>query len=174
MRREDRRVRIGPVLMLAAFAVMATRAHAADDVRGREALQRARRLVDVDAGVKIVLIDPELAPDPETFRHLDAFIVREPSGVLRPAIYINRRSEIVRQAAAGSDLHVSVLAAVIHHEARHLAGASEAEARRAELEFFRSLVVRGDVSPTIGLRYLRLLARRADDRTFPSGRDASR
>ena len=59
-----------------------------------------------------------------------------------PIIYINRRSEIVRRAVGGTEFYVVVLAAVIHHEAQHLAGASEAEARRAEFAFFQSLLRR--------------------------------
>ena len=46
-------------------------------------------------------------------------------------------------AVEGTEFYVVVLAAVIHHEAQHLAGASEAEARRAEFAFFQSLVSRG-------------------------------
>ena len=45
-----------------------------------------------------------------------------------------------------------MLAAVIHHEAQHLAGASEAEARRAEFAFFQSLVSRGYVQFDLGFR----------------------
>ena len=69
-----------------------------------------------------------------------------------PIIYINRRSEIVRRAVGGTEFYVVVLAAVIHHEAQHLAGASEAEARRAEFAFFQSLVSRGYVQFDLGFR----------------------
>ena len=75
-----------------------------------------------------------------------------------PIIYINRRSEIVRRAVGGTEFYVVVLAAVIHHEAQHLAGASEAEARRAEFAFFQSLVSRGYVQFDLGFRYLQLLS----------------
>lgn len=152
-------------VMLAVMVIVtfATQVQASDDRDGgdeREILRRALCLVTVDAAVRVVLIEPELTPEPEALRGLDAFVVREPSGALRSAIYINRRSEIVRLAAAGSDFHVHVLAAVIHHEARHLKGASEAEARSAEMEFFRSMVDRGQVPTGLGERYLQLLASR--------------
>jgi hypothetical protein len=147
-------------VLLAVFVVAAhvTQARASD--RAHDALERARRLVGLEVAVKVVLIDPELAPDSESLRGLDAFIVRERGGSLRPTIYVNQRSEIVRRAAAGSEFYVHVLAAVIHHEARHLEGASEAEARRAEVDFFRTLMARGDVSPAQGLQYLARLTRR--------------
>jgi hypothetical protein len=133
------------------------------DERGEAiALQRALRLVTVDPSVRVVLIEPELAPDPEALRSLDAFTVRQADGTLRPVIYVNRQSAIVQAGASGSDFYVKVLAAVIHHEARHLEGASESEACRAEMEFFRSLVARGEVPSVAGLSYLQLLARRPD------------
>lgn len=130
--------------------------------REHGALQRALRLVRVEAAVSVKLIDPDLAPDPEPLRRLDAFVVREPGGALRPVIYINLRSETVRHATR-SDFGVAVLAAVIHHEWHHLKGASETEACRAEVAFFRSLVNRGLVGRGPGGEYLRLLARRDDD-----------
>jgi hypothetical protein len=69
----------------------------------------------------------------------------------------------VQQTTAGSALYVDVLAAVIHHEAQHLDGASEADASRAEQQFFRSLIGKGTVpsasacaisrcSPVVGTR----------------------
>jgi hypothetical protein len=139
-----------------------------DDGGERETLRRALSVVKVDSAVRVVLIDPELAPEPEALRDLDAFVVREPNGALRPVIYINRQSHIVRRAAAGSDFYVYVLAAVIHHEAHHLKGASEAEARRAEIEFFRSVIDRGKVPASLGRTYLQVLARR------PGETDSSR
>jgi hypothetical protein len=134
----------------------------ADERSEAVALQRALGLVKVAPSVRVVLIEPELAPDPEALRSLDAFTVRQTDGTLRPVIYINRHSQIVQAGASGSDFYVKVLAAVIHHEARHLEGASESEACRAELEFFRSLVDRGEVPAVAGLSYLQLLARRPD------------
>jgi hypothetical protein len=133
------------------------------DERGEAAaLQRALRLVKLDPSVRVILIEPELAPDPEALRSLDAFTVRQTDGTLRRAIYINRRSEIVQAGASGSDFYVKVLAAVIHHEARHLEGATEREACQAEMEFFRSLVTEGEVPAVLGLSYLQLLSRRPE------------
>ena len=88
--------------------------------------------------------------------------MREEGGQFRPVIYVNCRSQIVQRAAAGADAYVIVLAAVLHHEAQHVNGATEADARRAEVEFFQSRVRRGDVSPEIGEAYLELLARRSN------------
>jgi hypothetical protein len=132
----------------------------ADERSEVAALQRALRLVTLDPSVRVVLIEPELAPDPEALRSLDAFTVRQNDGTLRRAIYINRRSAIVQAGASGSDFYVKVLAAVIHHEARHLEGALEPEARQAEMEFFRSLIKEGEVPDVLGLSYLQLLSRR--------------
>jgi hypothetical protein len=146
-------------LAISGFSITAL---AVDEHSEAAALQRALRLVRVDASVRVVLVEPELAPDPEALRSLDAFTVRQADGTLRPVIYVNRRSLIVQAGASGSDFYVKVLAAVIHHEARHLEGASESEACRAEMEFFRSLVARGEVPSVAGLSYLQLLARRPD------------
>jgi hypothetical protein len=121
-------------------------APASDADLEQEALRRALALVRVDSDVTVRLIDPALAPDANAIRRFDAFVVLEPDGSLRRAIYINRDSAIVRRAAEGSDLHVGVLAAVIHHEVQHLHGASEREARRAEREFFDALVARGQIA----------------------------
>jgi hypothetical protein len=51
---------------------------------------------------------------------------------------------------------------VIHHEAQRLDGASEADASRAEQQFFRSLIGNGTVPVSTSLRYLSVLARRQD------------
>jgi hypothetical protein len=58
-------------------------------------------------------------------------------------IYINRRSAIVPSDSAEERRGVEELAAVIHHEARHLAGDSEAEARRAERQFLKAIAGKG-------------------------------
>lgn len=154
------------VAMLFMAACLAPPAEACDDngdgEAGRRVLQRAMRLVRLAPGITARLIDPELAPDPEAVKRLDAFVVREVGGEFRPVIYVNCRSQIVQQAAAGADAYVIVLAAVLHHEAQHVKGATEADARRAEVEFFQSRVRRGDVSPEIGEVYLELLARRSN------------
>jgi hypothetical protein len=127
----------------------------------RRALARAASLAGLDPGVRAVLIEPDLAPNPEPLRRLDAFVVRETNGTLRRVIYVNRQSDLLRQAAAGSTLHVLVLAAVVHHEVQHLAGASELDARRAEVELFRTLLVREGQPSALGERYLEQLARAA-------------
>jgi hypothetical protein len=131
-----------------------------DTTSPRRALARALALVSLKPDVKVTLIDPELAADPDAIRTLDAFVVRQPDGALRPVIYLNAQSEILHRAAGGSDLYVAVLAAVIHHEAQHLNGAPERDARRAETEFFEALISRGAVSPRLGREYLQLLVRR--------------
>lgn len=125
--------------------------------REARALQRAVALAALEPEVRVSVIEPDLAPDPEPVRRLDAFIVRESDGSLRPVIYLNRRSAILREAAAGSRLYVGVLAAVLHHKARHLSGASETEARRAELAFFDRLISSGKVPAELGHRYRQLL-----------------
>ncbi len=109
----------------------------------------------------IVIIDPESVPDTTAVRQLDAFTVREIDGSLRSRIYINRESVVLQNAVAGVDLYRKVLAAVIVHEATHLAGGSETAAREAELQFFGGLVAKGLVSRQDGLRYLALLRQRS-------------
>jgi hypothetical protein len=163
------RQRLVTVMTGVALLVCPARAAQGQDENSRaerRALDRAVGLAGLDAGIRAVLIEPDLAPDPEPLRALDAFVVRERNGALRPIIYVNRRSEIVRQAADGSRLYGLVLAAVLHHEARHLAGASEADARHAELEHFRRLLARHDRPGEPDLRdparrYLERLARQA-------------
>ena len=103
-------------------------------------VERALRLVTLDPRWRVALIEPDLAPDPELIARLDAFIVRENDGRFRPVIFINRRSAILQRATAGIALAVEELAAVIHHEAEHLAGGSEIDAREAERAFLQSLV----------------------------------
>jgi hypothetical protein len=155
--------RWAPVIVLtAALSALLSRsglgAPVTDTHQQQEALRRALALVRLDSDVTVRLIDPALAPDADAIRRLDAFVVREPDGSLRRTIYINRESAIVQRAAEGSELHVGVLAAVIHHEVHHLHGASESEARRAEWEFFQSLVARGQIAFDPGWDYLQLLA----------------
>jgi hypothetical protein len=150
-------------------AALACGVHDSDGRVARQVLQRALRLVRLDPGVTVRLIDPELAADPAAAAKLDAFVVREPGGELRRVIYVNCRSEIVRQAAAGMNLYVVVLAAVIHHEAAHVNGASEDDARRAEVEFLRLQLERGQLSPAVGEAYLQLLARREAQPAIANG-----
>jgi hypothetical protein len=135
--------------MVVAFVVSDGRAFAensgTDGGRAREwrAIEWSLRLVALDQGIRVTLIDPDLAPDPDAIARLDAFIVRNAGGDLRPVIYINRRSTIVQRAAAGEARAIEELAAVIHHEARHLAGDSERDAICAERQFLQS-IGRGD------------------------------
>jgi hypothetical protein len=124
--------------------------------RGAEAriLDRALRLLPARPDVPVRLIEPELAADPDAIRRLDAFVVREPSGRLRRLIYLNSQSAMFQKALAGAALDVAILAAVIHHELEHLRGAGEAQARRAEREFFQRLVLEGQVATDEGLHHL--------------------
>ena len=146
-------------LLFFTFALASAPARASeDDPRARRALQRALELTSLESGVRVLFIEPDLAPCTLPIGRLDAFVIREPSGTPRRIIYINRRSEIVRRAVEGTEFYVVVLAAVIHHEAQHLAGASEGEARRAEFAFFQSLVSRGYVQFDLGFRYLQRLS----------------
>ncbi|HEY8550883.1 MAG TPA: hypothetical protein VIL35_13075 [Vicinamibacterales bacterium] len=129
---------------------------------GQAVLERAARLAALPGGVPVRLIDPEFAPDPEPLRRLDAFVVREPDGALRPVIYVNCRSALIARAQH-SAVDVSILAAVLHHEAQHLRGASEPEARRAELEFLRTLLQR-EGQLDAGRAYLQTLVAQLDRR----------
>jgi hypothetical protein len=132
----------------------------AGPVAERRAVERALRLMSATMTYPIVIIDPESVPDTTAVRQLDAFTVRETDGTLRSRIYINRESVVLQNAVEGVDLYCKVLAAVIVHEATHLAGGSEASAREAELQFFGGLVAKGLVSREDGLRYLDLLRQR--------------
>ena len=129
--------------------------------RGAEArvLEQAVRLLPARLDVPVRLIDPELAPDPEAIRRLDAFLVREPEGRLRRVIYLNCRTAMFENALLGAALDVGILAAVIHHELEHLRGAGEPEARRSERAFFQGLVRDGRVPTHAGLRHLAALER---------------
>lgn len=126
----------------------------------RVALERVVALLPRDLRYPIVVIDPEGVPDSQAVRRLDAFTVREPDGSMRPRIYLNRESFVVREVLKGSDFHAKVLAAIVVHEGSHVAGGSEVDARRAESRFFADLMARGIVSPEEGGRYLTLLRQR--------------
>jgi hypothetical protein len=165
---------VGCALWLSGTSAAATVELRAEDGRSSQpaqslsearVVQRAIDLLTLEPGIEVVLIDPELVPDPESIRRLDVFVVNEPDGSVRRVIYVNRESDIVRQAADGSELHVGVLAAVIHHEAQHLAGASEQKARQAELVFFHALIASGRIPSDAGHRYLQQLDQRADAET---------
>lgn len=121
------------------------------------AVERAIALLPQRPSVPIRVIDPDLAPDPEAIRRLDAFLVREKDGRLRQAIYLNGCSEVIENAIRGRDLDIAILAMVIRHEQEHLRGAREREARRAEQEFFRQLIRDGRVPVDEGVAYLNIL-----------------
>ena len=126
----------------------------------RLAFTRVLELLPRDFDTPIVVIDPEAVPDSSAVARLDAFTVQEPDGTLRQKIYLNRDSLVLREAAQGRDFFLKVLAAIIVHEAAHLSGASEADARRAESGFFAGLLARGLVNPEDGERYLAVLRSR--------------
>jgi hypothetical protein len=159
VRRNVRRIALGVLLVIAAPGVAAPQADPAvsSPEAERPAVVAALALVPVAMRRPIVVIDPEGAADPEAVRRLDAFTVREPDGRLRPKIYLNRESAILRQAASGCDFYVKVLAAVIVHEAAHLQGRGEHEARAAEIRFVSDLVNRGLLPTDDGMRYLATL-----------------
>jgi hypothetical protein len=126
----------------------------------RRAVAAALELVPRSSTYEVVIIDPDLTADPAAIRRLDAFTVREPDGRLRPRVYLNRESSLLREAARGVDFHIKALAAVIVHEIAHLDGGSEQTAREAEQRFFQDLVARGLVPQLDGMRYLSLLRER--------------
>jgi hypothetical protein len=142
-------------ILLGAFTIPAAAGGASPEAK---ALARALRLLPQRPSVSIRLIDPDLAADGDAIRRLDAFLVREPDGTVRQAIYLNRRSQMMEKAIGGRDIDVAILAAVIRHEMEHLRGGGEKEARRVEREFFQSLVFAGKVPTDEGLAYLRDLA----------------
>jgi hypothetical protein len=138
---------------LLAFTVVSV-AHAAPKGPEARALERAIKLLPQPPPVPVRLIDPELAPDSDAIRRVDAFLIREPNGTIRQAIFLNSRSSVVENALRGRDIDIAILAAVIRHEQEHLRGGSEREARRVEREFFQSLVFNGKVPLEEGLAYL--------------------
>ena len=141
------------------LAPAATDAQVPDTGRLSKAIARAVALADLPASVRVVAIDPQLAAEPAALASLDAFVVREADGRLRPVVYLNARSDLVREAARGSRLHTHLLAAVVVHEAQHLDGASEVDARRAEAAFIERLVRQQRVSPQVAGRYLEELTK---------------
>jgi hypothetical protein len=124
--------------------------------KGPEArvLERALKLLPQLPDTPVRFIDPELAPDPDAIRRVDAFLVRDLDGTIRQVIYLNRRSSLVEKALAGKDIDIAILAAVIRHEVEHLRGCGEREARNAEREFFQHLMFVGHVPLNDGLAYL--------------------
>lgn len=131
--------------------------------RERSAIEAAQRLVPRSTAYQIVIVDPDLAGDPDAIRRLDAFTVRESDDRIRQKVYFNRESQLLQQAAGGADFYVKVLAAVIVHEIAHLKGQGEIAARRVEKEFFERLIADGLVSSGDGLRYLTLLRNQPGD-----------
>jgi hypothetical protein len=129
----------------------------------RHALDAAKALIRTMLRYPVVLIDPELAPDPEAVRGLDAFIVTERDGRLRQKIYLNKESALFQRAADGDEFSVEVLAAVLVHEIYHLAGQKEPEARIAEQRFFSDLIAQGAVREADGLGYLAQLRDRPSE-----------
>ena len=129
----------------------------------RRALEAAKALIRERVRCPVVLIDPELAPDPEAIRRLDAFIVTEDDGRLRQKIYVNRESALFQHAADGDDFSIKVLAAVLVHETAHLAGQKEPEARVAEQRFFSDLIAAGAIPEHEGLRYLAQMRQQSID-----------
>ena len=159
-------LRVGLAVSLLLVTVPSTPAHAAAQ-KGPEArlLERALKLLPEAPTVPVRLIDPDLTADPEAVRRLDAFLVREASGKIRPVIYLNRSAAIVENALAGRDVDVAILAAVIRHEQEHLRGANEDQARLAERDFFLALVKDGRVPVDEGIAYLEVVQRHyRDDR----------
>jgi hypothetical protein len=92
---------------------------------------------------------------------LDAFTLREPSS---PVIYVVAQSELLKGARTGSPVYIAMLAAALWHEMAHLGGADERTARRVEEELWTGFVRDGVVDRLTGLRYLRALKDRPDDR----------
>lgn len=148
------------ILMCSTPAALAQPVEGDETLVAQAVLRRARDLARLEPGVRARLIDPELAADPRMVGALDAFVVREAGGQLRPTIYVNCRSPLVARAAAGDEVDVIALAAVLHHEAQHLRGASEADARRAETAFFKSELRRARIGGETATGYLRLLSYR--------------
>jgi hypothetical protein len=124
----------------------------------RRIIARATELAALPATIRVQAVDPELAPDPAAVHGLDAFVVREQDGRLRQVIYLNAASDLLRSSVDGSDIHLHLLAAVLVHEAHHLAGASEPEARRAEKAFIETLVAQRRLPPSLTRRYLEELS----------------
>ena len=142
------------LLVAAVLALAPAAAIAGGEPPEVRALERALKLLPKRPPAPIRFIDPELAADSEAIRRVDAFLVREPNGKVRNVIYLNRRSSVVEKAIAGREIDIAILAAVIRHEQEHLAGAGEPDARKAEREFFQSLVFTGRVPSDEGLAHL--------------------
>lgn len=121
------------------------------------AVGRAIKLLPQRPSVPIRVIDPNLAADPEAVRRVDAFLIRESDGRLRQAIHLNSECAVVRNAIRGRAIDIAILATVIRHEQEHLRGADEDQARRAERDFFRTLIQAGRVPVDEGAAYLNVL-----------------
>jgi hypothetical protein len=163
------RVSLATGLLLATSASLPAWA-AAQKTPETRLLERAVRLLPEPPSVPVRLIDPDLTPDPDALRHLDAFLVREPNGKVRQVIYLNRRTAIIENALAGKDVDVAILAAVVRHELEHLRGGGEREARRAERDLFQRLIFVGKVPVAEGLAYLADLEQDRQIRQIREGR----
>jgi hypothetical protein len=132
----------------------------ADSAAIRAALTAAVALLPISPA-RIAVMDVTRAKPGvrEYLLTLDAFTVPA-----NPWIYLVQQSELLRSARAGSKVHIAVLAIVLWHEMAHLSGAGERDARRAEETLWASFIRDGVVDSATGLRYLRGLRHRPDDR----------
>src|SRR5262245_36736285 len=73
--------------------------HLHDTPEGR-AVEAALHYFPTSRDWAVEIIDPEFAADPAAIRALDAFIIRDDTG-LRRKVYVNRESKILQQAARG-------------------------------------------------------------------------
>lgn len=121
------------------------------------AIARAAALAGVPEQVRVQPIDPELAADPAAVRKLDAFIVREQDGRIRPVVYLNVEAPLVQHVLRGTDEDLHVLAALIVHEVLHLKGASEAEASEGERQYIARMMQQRKITDVAASRYLQLL-----------------
>jgi hypothetical protein len=160
-------VGVSVVISLLLVTVTWTPVAAAPRTPEARLIERALKLLPEPCAVPVRLIDPELTPDPDALRKLDAFLVKEPNGKVRRVIYLNRRTALVDNALIGKDVDVAILAAVIRHELEHLGGGSEREARKAERDLFQRLIFVGKVPVAEGLAHLADLER---DRQIREGR----
>jgi hypothetical protein len=149
-----------PLIALGGCGAAANSARITAPQPERSALARVVDLLPTDFEYALVVIDPEAVPDSAAVRRLDAFTVRELDGSMRRKIYLNRESPVLREAVRGTSFYITVLAAIVVHEAAHLAGGTEADARGAETRFFADLMARGLVRAEDGDHYLAVLRQR--------------
>ena len=147
------------IALLMAEARILARADGPNVLYERAVHNAVERLPRRSPVVSIIDADEARPEVRESLLKLDAFITK--GGRI---VYVVKQSAVLDAASRGSTVHECMLASIIWHEMAHINGADERGARRAEEQLWTQFDRDSAVDAMTGLRYLRALTRRPDDR----------